>query len=343
MEDDPRPGFGLIGLGMIYRAHLEGYRSARAHVVAVCDTDPSLAGREADAVGATAYTDYRALLDDPLVAAVDITLPHNLHYQVAREALEAGKHVIVEKPLALTSADCLSLIQLAERQRVILTVAENTPFVKAYQEVGRILRGGDLGAVRSVRAFIYGSEVARLRNRSLWKGRRDGSGGGALIDAGVHSFYLFKWLFGSIDSIVGHTFKLVEEAEVEDQALVAGTFAGGGIFSAEFNFVAEIPWGERLEVYCEAGSLIVDQLANPPAVRFRGCEDYSPQPITGAPYNPRGWKTDSIAAGVADFVEAVTKGRGPTVDPRDGLYAVLVAEQAYASVEASGTTMAVPE
>lgn len=342
---ESRLGFGLIGLGMIYRAHLEGYRalSERAQVVAVCDRDSDLVEREASAVGATAYTDYQALLDDPLIAAVDITLPHNLHYQVAKDALEAGKHVIIEKPLALTSADCLSLIDLAERQGVSLTVAENTPFVKAYQEVDRILREGKLGAVRSVRTFISGSEVERLRDRTLWKGRRDGTGGGALIDAGVHSFYLLNWLFGPIASVCGHTFKLVEEAEVEDQAFVVGTFARGGTFSSEFNFVAEIPWGERLEVYCEEGTLIIDQLASSPALHYRGREDYTPQPLGAVPYNPSGWKTASIAAGVVDFADAVIEGRPPTVDPHDGLYAVLVAEKAYASVEASGAPIRVPE
>lgn len=345
MAGEPSLGVGLIGLGMIYRAHLEGYRRAseRADVVGVCDRDAGLAGTEAAALGATAYTDYRALLDDPRVAAVDITLPHNLHYQVAKDALEAGKHVIVEKPLALTSADCLSLIDIAERAGRSLTVAENTPFVEAYQEVDRVIREGALGAVRSVRTFIYGSEVERLRNRALWKGRRDGSGGGALIDAGVHSFYLFNWLFGPIASVAGHTFKLVEEAEVEDQALVVGTFVRGGTFTSEFNFVAEIPWGERLEVYCDEGALIVDQLADPPALHHRGPDDYSPQPLGKVPYNPRGWKSASIAAGVVDFVDAVSQGRRPTVDPRDGMYAVLVAESAYASVEASGAPVAVPE
>ena len=327
----------MIGLGIISAAHIEGYESSQtAELAAVCDVNLELLKTRAEELGATAFSRYAELLAEPRVSIVDVCLPHNLHYPVVRAALEAGKHVLVEKPLALTSKECLELIELADSTGVRLSVAENTRFVDAYLAAERLISAGELGETRLVRTFISGSEVQRLRNTELWKGRADGSGGGAIIDAGPHSFYLLKWLLGEFASVRGFHDQIVREAQVEDNAVVAGTLVSGALFRCEFTFTAEIPWSERLEVYGSKGSLIIDQLLDPPAVLFRGGKDYLGEPIPGVAHDPRGWKRASIAAGARDFAEAVTTGRVPTVDPRDGLYGVLIAERAYESAAAGG-------
>ena len=333
-------GFGLIGLGGISGAHATGYSSSpHAEIVAVCDTRPEVLASRAQELGARPHARYEELLADARVEAVDVSLPHNLHYPVVRAALAAGKHVLVEKPLALTSQECVDLIELASAAGLKLSVAENTRFVTAYLAAERLIAAGELGEPRLIRTFISGSEVRRLRDTSLWKGRTDGSGGGAIIDAGPHSFYLLKWLLGEIVSVRGFHDRLVPEAQVEDNAVVAGELASGALFRCEFTFTAEIPWGERLEIYGSDASLVVDQLLDPPAVLFRGGSDYDGEPVAGVPHDPRNWKRLSIAAGARDFAEAVAVGRPPTVDPRDGLYGVLVAERAYESAAAGGVLM----
>jgi predicted dehydrogenase len=332
-------GLGLIGLGIISEAHIDGYlRSPNAEIVAVCDTNTETLNTCATKLRAKPYARYEELFADPRIDAVDVALPHNLHYPIVRAALEAGKHVLVEKPLALTSKECLELIELAEANDLRLSVAENTRFVTAYLEAKRLIAAGELGEPRLVRTLISGSEVLRLRNTSLWKGRTDGSGGGAIFDAGPHSFYLLKWLFGEIASVRGFHDKLVEEAQIEDNGVVAGTLASGALFRCEFTFTAEIPWGERLEVYGSEASLIIDQLFDPPAMLFRGGTDYIGESLR-VPYDPQGWKRAAIAAGARDFAEAIAAGRAPTVDPRDGLYGVVVSERAYQSAAAGGTLL----
>lgn len=330
-------GVGLVGLGGIQLAHAAAYGDAPARVVAVCDVMEDRARARAEALSARAYTDYRRLLEDPDVQAVDVTLPHNLHYEVARAALMAGQHTLVEKPMVASYAQARELVDLARREGLTFTVAENTRFVSAYIETEKLLRSGELGEPRLVRTLISGSEVRRLRDTSLWKGRRDGSLGGVIVDAGPHSFYLLKWLFGEIDSVYGHMHRLVAESEVEDHAVVGGRLASGALFTTEYTFTAEIPWGERLEVYGSEGSLVVDQLGRPPVVRYRGGQDYDGAAVEGAPYEPMLWKFHSIAAGVRDFVEAVRDRRPPAVDPEDGAYAIHVVEKAYESVAAGGT------
>ena len=318
-----------------------------ARIVAVCDTNRALAERVASEVGARPYTDYRELLAAPDVAAIDAPLPHNLHYEVAAAALRSGKHVLLEKPMASTSRECAALIELATAQGVTLSVAENTPFVTAYLAARELLQRGAIGQVRLIRTLIYGSEIERLNDRSSWKGRAAGSIGGAIFDAGPHTFYLLNWLFGEIASVQAISNKVVEASEVEDNALVAGRMAGGAFFTTEYSFTAEIPWGERLEVYGSTGSIIVDQLLDPPAVHYRGKHDYAGEPIcepgeSGArvAHDPVGWKSKSIAAGVAAFARAVAAGQPAPITATDGMYCIKAVESSYASVRQGG--IAVP-
>ena len=347
---DKEVGFGLIGLGLISRAHVKGLQDAAGHarIVAVCDKNAALAQRVAAEVGATPYTDYEALLADPKVAAVDIPLPHNLHYTVAAGALNAGKHVLLEKPMAPTVKECSDLIALAQRHGLMVSVAENTPFVTAYIAVRDLLESGAIGRARLVRTLISGSEIERLNDVSSWKGRLAGTVGGAIFDAGPHSFYLLKWLFGDVASVQAIINKFVEVSEVEDNAVVAGRMTSGTFFTTEYTFTAEIPWGERLEIYGETGSIIVDQLLDPPATHYRSKNDIVGEPIRGVSFapdkiehDPTGWKFKSIAAGVTAFAHAVAEGRPAPVDPLDGLHAMKVVEAGYRSVREGGRSVVV--
>jgi predicted dehydrogenase len=326
-------GFGLIGLGLISMGHEWAYKQKddRVEIVALCDIDEKKANRRARKIDANVYLDYRELLADPRVEAVDITLPHTLHYEVAKAALEAKKHVIIEKPITLVSAEALELIQIAQRQDVKFTVAENTRFVAAYIEAENIIKQGILGEPRLIRTFISGSEVIRLRQTDNWKGRKDGSGGGAIIDAGAHSIYLIKWLAGEIDEVQGYQYKWVEESQVEDNGVVGGRLKNGGLFSTEYSFIVEAPWSERLEFHGDKGSLIIDQIINPPAIYYLGGIDYKGT-LLDVNYDPQMWKINSITDGVKDFVDAVWENRDPLVDPMDGYYAVKVIEKAYESI-----------
>ncbi len=348
--DQQEVGFGLIGLGLISRAHVKGLQDAagQARIVAVCDRDAALAERVAAQLGATAYADYAALLADPRVDAVDIPLPHNLHYPVAAAALEAGKHVLLEKPMAPTARECAELIALAERQGRMISVAENTPFVTAYIAVRELLEQGGIGDPRLIRTLISGSEIERLNDVTSWKGRLAGTVGGAIFDAGPHSFYLLKWLFGEVASVQAIVNKFVAVSEVEDNAVVAGRLKSGAFFTTEYTFTAEIPWGERLEIYGSTGSVVVDQLLDPPAVHYRSKTDIVGEPIRGVSFapdkvehDPTGWKFKSIAAGVSAFARAVARGARPPVDPFDGMYAMKIVEAAYLSVEEGGRSIAV--
>lgn len=339
-----RLGVGIIGLGKVSPPHVQGYcdLTGEARVVAVCDVREPIARAVGAEIGAIACTDYRHLLALPDVDAVVVLLPHLLHHAVALAALEAGKHVTIEKPMAVTESQCSELIAVARQRGRLLSVSENSRFVESYLAARRIIETRALGAVRLVRGFISGSALLELADASeAWKHQRFGFD--AVIDAAPHFFYLFRWLFGEVASLQAVSrpwarHNGLPHCEVDDGCLVAGTFCSGGHFSIEVALNVEVPWGERLEIYGDEGSFICDQLVNPPALLFRDANDLG-TPVPSVAYAPRTWRSDSIRRGAADFVRAICNGEQPGVSGLDAAYAVHLAQVAHRSQQAGGALM----
>jgi UDP-N-acetyl-2-amino-2-deoxyglucuronate dehydrogenase len=193
---------GIVGAGWIAPLHLAGFQEAadRAQVVAVCDLEEERARDLAALVGARVYTDYRQLIADPGVDLVDVLLPHHLHHPVGLAVLQARKHLLLEKPLAMTYDQALEVCRAARAAGVHFTVAENTRLVRAYVEADRLIREGRLGQITLVRTFLPANERIRLSSDGFW-GEQAGCGGGVLLDCGAHTFYLLKWLFGGIEEL----------------------------------------------------------------------------------------------------------------------------------------------
>jgi predicted dehydrogenase len=240
---------GMIGLGSISFAHEAGFSEMgeACEIVAMCDIN----GEEVNSrigmyEGSKGYTRYQELLDNPDVDLVDITVPHDMHYEIAKAALEKGKHVLVEKPITVKSEQGAELIALAKKAEVKFSVAENTRFVTAYLKAEQILKGGLLGDIWTVRTLIAGSEVHRLKDPNLWHGKLPY--GGVILDSAVHNFYLFKWLFGGVRDVLGFASKIVPEGEAEDNGLILGQLANGAEFQLNTSCTMEIPWTERVEI-----------------------------------------------------------------------------------------------
>jgi predicted dehydrogenase len=324
---------GLIGLGSISFAHEAGFSEMgeACEIVAMCDINEEEANSRAAMYGAKAYARYQDLLGNPAVDMVDIIVPHVLHYEIAKAALEKGKHVLVEKPITVKSEQGEELIALANKAGVKFSVAENTHFVTAYLKAEEILKQGILGDIWSVRTLIAGSEVYRIQDPNLWHGKAPY--GGVILDSSVHNFYLFKWLFGGVRDVLGFASKIVPEGEMEDNGLILGHLANGAEFQLNTSCTMEIPWTERLEIYGSKGGLIIDQLANPVAKVYLGSNDIDGIVVDDVPFDPLGWKFNSMIAEVKDFVTAVIEDRPPRVDPTDALYALKAAEAVEKSIE----------
>lgn len=322
---------GIVGAGLIAPNHAAGFQEVPdlVEVVAVCDTNRENAENLAAMFGANIYSDYHALIADPRVELVDLLLPHHLHHEAALAVIDARKHLLLEKPVAVTYRQALEICEAARKAGIHFGVAENTRFIRAYIEAEKLIREGRLGEITLVRTFLPANERMRLSDDDFW-GKKAGFGGGTLINSGPHTFYLLKWLFGEIKELTAFTSQLYHvDSEVEDNADVRGRLTCGADFLSSFTFTAEIPHSERLEVYGTTGSLIIDQLVNPPIKFYAEPVDFDGSPVEGPEYDPMGWHFFSIVEEVKDFVHTVSEDRPPTVDPLDCCYAIKVIERAY--------------
>jgi len=207
----------IIGCGQMSRfGHAPGYLSykGKAELVAVCDVVKSVAEEAGRAWGAKKiYTDYRKMLKDDEIDAVDIVLPHYLHAQVTIAAAEAGKHVAVQKPMAMNIKEADEMIKATRKAGVKFMISESEVFYPPYAKARELLEAGEIGEPYVLRlANKYGvkdSQMARKppQKRRMPEGykpwRRDPKlfGGGILFGGGYHKFAHIIFLLGEVDEV----------------------------------------------------------------------------------------------------------------------------------------------
>ncbi|HVF11358.1 MAG TPA: Gfo/Idh/MocA family oxidoreductase [Abditibacteriaceae bacterium] len=186
----------LIGCGSIAQSHAARFtkNAARLKVVATVDLDEACARHAAQAVGAAqAVTDFREVLGE--VDAVLIAVPHNLHHAVGLECLEAGKHVLMEKPLANSERECLDLIEASEKHGAILMTAycmRYHPLVIGLKEAIEVKTYGD-----TFHVSIWTEQYTKRGDASAWHHRIATLGGGQLFSHGCHYIDILLWYLGN--------------------------------------------------------------------------------------------------------------------------------------------------
>ncbi len=196
---------GVIGTGM-GRYHMEAYANhPHVELVAVCDLNAAEAKDMAARYGARhVFTDYRKMYEMPL-DIVSVSTPNYLHAPMAIEALQSGKHVLTEKPMATTVADAMAMVEAAKKAKKRLMVDMSLRFVPNHVAMKRLAESGRLGDLyyaragmirrKGVPALDFPVETATM-GRGGWFVDRAKAGGGALVDIGVHTFDLTWWLMG---------------------------------------------------------------------------------------------------------------------------------------------------
>lgn len=175
-------------------AHAANYAALgkRVRVKTVCGRSPERAARVAESVGAVPGTDLDSVLDDPEIDAVDICLPTPIHRDVAGRAFAAGKHVLLEKPLALTVEDAEAIVAAAERSGRIFMVGLVLRFWPEYVELGRLVERGELGRPKAV----FTQRLSPPADWADWLRDRDQSGG-TPVDLMIHDFDQINALLGT--------------------------------------------------------------------------------------------------------------------------------------------------
>lgn len=242
---------GVIGMGM-GRNHAVHYRDCpEADLVAICDVNPHRLEQVAAEVHPwRTYTNYEDLLADGEIQAVSIVLPNAMHHSVTLAALRAGKHVMCEKPLAMNSAEGEEMVATARELGLKMMMHFNTRFFPTSMAVKHAIDRGELG-------HIYYARSVWHRKRGIpqlggWFTNRAMSGGGALIDLGVHRLDLVLWLMGYPKpvSVSGMTYDLLGKrlAEREGKTFDVEDLASAFVrFDNGASLVIETSWASNSE------------------------------------------------------------------------------------------------
>ncbi len=192
----PDIGAAVIGTGFIGTVHLEALRRMGVNVRGVMGSSPARGAERAQALGVAAYPDLEALLADPSVQVVHVTSPNVAHYPQVMAILKAGKHVICEKPLAMTSAQSAEMVAMAQAAGLIAAVCYNIRFYPLNQQARGMVASGALGDIRLISGHYHQDWLARATD---WNWRLEEAEGGALRsvgDIGTHWVDLVSFIAG---------------------------------------------------------------------------------------------------------------------------------------------------
>jgi predicted dehydrogenase len=231
-------GVAVAGFGWMGRVHTQAYLRLPHHfpqlglrpaLIAVADDVPGRADEAAAQYGfATATRDWRELATDPRVRAVSIAAPNFLHREMGVELARAGKHLWIEKPVGLTSADARAVADAARHAGVQATVGFNYRNAPAVEAARELIAGGGLGAVTHARFRLFSDYAAHPEGALTWRFERARGGSGVLGDLASHGVDLVRYLLGEIESLVADTAVFVPQRARPTGATAGHTRAAGG-------------------------------------------------------------------------------------------------------------------
>ena len=320
--------FGIIGYGYTGQQHARGLRSiSETHLVAIAENDASRTA----GVNAKAYLDYRDLLCDSSIQAVTICLPHFLHEQVTADALNAGKHVLVEKPLAITVKAGKRLCSLAERVSRVLMVEMTHRFMPPVVEARQIVQAGGLGKVLAVTESLF-ENVGLLGSLPTWMFSKDKAGGGVGLTSGIHLLDHVAWITGRPLSLQGAQFGYSQAlGDIEDTAAFFLNSDDGVPAQLTLGWRSE---GKSLEgsLYCHGtqGTLQVNcwggwKIETGNGCQQRSCFDEATSIAERA--------LVGMTSALKEFVAAIRENRSPNPSADESLVSQRLIEQAYLLAE----------
>lgn len=282
-------GIGIIGVGTIGSVHADAYaKVATTEVVALCDIKPDRLAEKGQRHGIeTLYEDYHDLLDDPSVQAVSVCVPNALHAPIAIDAFKAGKHVMLEKPMAMNQKEGVEICRGRDAAGKMLQLGMVLRQRANAQVVKGLVGNGHLGE-------IYHMRVVRIRRRGIpglggWFTTKDQSGGGALIDIAVHSFDMALWLSGYWEPSSVSAMTYAKFGPLMEDYHYTGMWAGppdySGVFDVDDYATGTVRFGRKATMSFEvgwaansAGGSFVELLGDKAGVRIG---DSGPVELTG--------------------------------------------------------------
>ena len=333
--------FCVVGCGNIGTRHLEVVTGEpRARLVGLCDIDDKVRARMSDKFGVPGYKDYGDLLARTECDIVSICTPHGLHAPMAIQAAQAHRHTLVEKPMALKTADAAAMIEAARANNVKLMVVKQNRFNRPIAYAKKALDDGRLGKVFLVNCNVLWNRNEAYYKNSVWRGRKDMEGG-PLYTQASHFLDLLIWWFGDIVGVSAWTATKNHAIEIEDCGMANVVFAIGTMGSLNWttcvynkNYEGSITIiGERGTI--KIGGLYLNK------IEFWDVQSYPEPEATESVDRPNNYgEYQGSAANHDKVVESVVakllNERANVVEGDEGLRTIAAIEKIYASARNLG-------
>ena len=312
-------GVGVLGLGSIGTSHARAFHqlSDKAHMVAYSGGNPERAAEAGWPNAVQVAADDLPHRSD--VDVVAICSPSDAHGPQAIAALEAGKHVVVEKPLALTVAEAERIVALAEERGRVLSVISQRRLEPEYAAVKSMLEAGDLGQVRLATTHVHWWRDDEYYAAAPWRSQM-GAGGGSVMNQGVHNIDLLNWLCGPVARVTAQYATLGHEIDAEDTTVATVQFTGGALGLISTSTATPPGSPATVTVHTDRGTI---ELGQGEVLRW---DIDAPNPAdTSEEAGPASGAADPAAIGIAghvaqwdDIVAAISEDRQPQISGRDG-------------------------
>ncbi len=334
---------GLIGCGEIGQMRAAALaRTPTLELAVVCDVVPERAEKLAAQYGCKASSNWQEVVAQPDLAVIIVSTSNDLHAPISLAAMEQGKHVLCEKPLARTTAEGQAMVAAAERYNVRFKTGFNHRYYPSVMKARELIDRGEIGQIMYVRSYIGHPGGEDFTRR--WMCQADISGGGSLLDNGIHVLDLTRYFLGEeITQAQGYRATLGwPVAPCEDNAFALYRTDGGRIASVQSSWTEWKGYQFRVEVY---GTLGYVEAAYPPMRTILGRVDrvtgktrkrYFLFPLFQIKERLKSyrWTTEeTFVKEHLDFSQAIRDEREPFSSGRDGLRAVELAQAVYQSSE----------
>ena len=258
------------------------------------------------------------MIEEENLDGVSICTFPSTHKEIAIEALNKGVNVLCEKPLAVSTNEAKEMVEAARNNRVLLMTAFKFRFFDEVLTARQLISQGEIGKIIMFRNMFGGAADMSKK----WFSKKEISGGGVLIDNGVHAIDLFRFLSGEVRNVSARVATFVQDIEVEDTARVLIEMENGALGSIDLSWSIPIPQDLYLEIYGSEGSIMVG-LNN---VRYR-----TERSGKWVEVRKNKESLDPFSKEVNHFVECIQRKESPIVDGVDGLRAMEVIEAVYES------------
>lgn len=330
--------FAIVGAGAVASHHIKALQQIKdVQVVAVCRRNKKKAKEIAEKYNVAWTTDYNELLQDPNIDVIDATVPSGLHAEIGVAAAQAGKHIIVEKPIDVTLGKADDLIAACKEAGVTLAVISQYRFLDAMQTIYDYVQNGKLGNLIQGDAYIKWYRSQAYYDSGDWRGTWELDGGGPFINQGIHFIDLLLSVMGPAKWVHAKTKTVAHDIEVEDIGMAMLEFENGayGVIQASTAIFPGLP--ARLDIHGERGTIILEG----EKISFMHVEGEEPfkggDVVAAGAASPMDIDVTPFVREFQDIVDAIRRKREPTVSGEEARKSLQLIMAIYESSKSGQT------